>query len=263
MPQQIEGKPERRFISGAQIRAKKGDTPGIEGYGAVFNEQFDTGWGMIETILPGAFTRALKEKQDVRCLFNHNPDNLLGRTKSGTLHLQQDDHGLLFDCDSNPDARVASDVQAMVDRGDLDGCSFAFIVRECTWREEKDDKGITTFYRDISDVDLFDVGPVTYPAYEGTSVGARSFWPGGIPTEVRSRLPRLPEEGIVPSTRRDASDVDDGDICDCSCDPCKEGRCEDCSCEGDCEASNCSAEDCRCGAAARMRMRLRMAEASL
>src|SRR5438270_8135031 len=98
---------ERRFIKGGQIRAKAGDKPGIEGYAAVFNEQFDSGW-FIETIKPGAFTRALKEKQDVRCLFNHDPNNLLGRTKSGTLSLKQDDSGLSYECDLNPDTRMGS-----------------------------------------------------------------------------------------------------------------------------------------------------------
>jgi len=185
---------ERRFVKGGQVRAKSGDTPGIEGYASVFNEQFDSGW-FIETIKPTAFTRALAEKQDVRCLFNHDPNNVLGRSKSGTLRMSQDATGLHFECDTNPATRVASDVQAMVDRGDIDGCSFAFIVRKCTWREETDADGNTMDYREIEDVDLYDVGPVTYPAYEGTSVSARSaLWPNGIPDEVRGHVAALRSE---------------------------------------------------------------------
>lgn len=179
---------ERRFIKGGQMRAKDG-APGIEGYASVFNEPYDMGWGLIETIKPGAFTRALREKQDVRCLFNHDANNLLGRTKAGTLRMSQDGTGLHFDCDIDPEVSLAADVQRMIQRGDLDGCSFAFQVTKVTWREEKGADGRMISYRDIEDVDLFDVGPVTYPAYEGTSVGERSLWPDGIPAEIRSHVP--------------------------------------------------------------------------
>jgi HK97 family phage prohead protease len=147
----------------------------------------------------------LIEKQDVRCCFNHDPSNLLGRTKNNTLMLAEDNVGLHYDCDLNPDTRIAADVHAMVDRGDLDGCSFSFIVRKCTWREEADSEGLTVNYRDIEDVDLFELGPVTFPAYEGTSVGARSLslWPDGVPAEIRSHVPALKDgAGRRPTIRR-------------------------------------------------------------
>lgn len=184
---------ERRFVKAGNVRARRGDKPGIEGYASMFNEPFDNGW-FIETIVPGAFARALKEKQDVRCLFNHNPDHVLGRTKSDTLRLSEDKTGLRYECDLNAETRVAADVLAMIERGDLDGCSFAFNVNKQSWREEKDDRGHVTQYRDIEDVELFDVGPVTYPAYEGTSVSTRSLWPTGIPDEVRGHVAELRED---------------------------------------------------------------------
>lgn len=184
---------ERRFIRGGQLRAKSGDKPGIEGYAAVYNQKFDNGW-FFESIKPGAFSRALKEKQDVRCLFNHNPDNLLGRTKSNTLRMTEDDTGLHYECDTDPEIRIAADVQGMVERGDIDGCSFAFVATKQTWHEETDADGHIIQHREIEDVDLYDVGPVTYPAYEGTSVNARALWPQGIPAEVRSHVPSLRTE---------------------------------------------------------------------
>ncbi len=186
---------ERRFIQGAQIRSKRGETPGIEGVAAVYNQTYDTGW-FIETIKPGAFARALQEKQDVRCLFNHDPNNLLARTKSGTLRMTDASDGLHYDADTDPNTTMGRDVAAMIERGDLDGCSFSFNVRGDVWRHERDEdgKGETT-YRDITDLDLFDVGPVTFPAYTQTSVGvrgdARSLWPEGVPAEVRSHVPTL------------------------------------------------------------------------
>ncbi len=181
---------ERRFLQGGKLKLRSGATPGLAGYAAVFNDSYDSGW-FIETIAPGAFRRAIKEKQDVRCLFNHDANNLLGRTKSKTLTLAEDSIGLHFDCELNPDARIATEVHAMVNRGDLDGCSFAFTVRKQSWFEEKDGGGNIIQHRLIEDVDLYDVGPVTYPAYEGTSVNARALWPDGVPSEVRLRVPAL------------------------------------------------------------------------
>lgn len=235
---------ERRFVKGGEIRAKADGAPGITGYASVFNQRFDSGW-FIETIKPGAFTRALKEKQDVRCLFNHDPNNLLGRSKSGTLRMSEDETGLKFECDTDAEQSLAADVQRMVQRGDLDGCSFAFQVRAQSWREEKSDDGRTICYRDIEDVDLFDVGPVTYPAYEGTSVSERSLWPQGVPAEIRSHVPALATPADV-IAKREA-----GDECGCDCGPCSDGNCEDCDVE------DCSTMSCRCMNGERMQTHVR------
>ena len=198
---------ERRFVKGAQVRAvKSDDKPGIEGYGAVFNEEYvlyeDTGWRFVEKIKPGAFSRVLKEDgQDTRCLFNHSADNLLGRTTNKTLRMVEDDRGLKYDNDLDLRTTVAQNVQAFIDRGDLTGCSFAFTVSKQAWREETSADGkMTISTREIEEIgELFDVGPVTYPAYDGTSVASRSqaqlaemrsrlLLIDGLPAEVRSRV---------------------------------------------------------------------------
>lgn len=182
---------ERRFVRGGQIRAKKDGKPGIEGVASVYNQEFNSGY-FVERILPGAFRRVLGENPDVRCLFNHDPNNVLGRTKAKTLSLEDSDDGLRYVCETDPNTTIGRDVPAMIERGDVDGCSFAFTVGKQAWREEKDDSGNFVYYRDIEEVDeLFDVGPVTYPAYVGTSVNARSLWPAGIPEEIRSHVPQL------------------------------------------------------------------------
>jgi HK97 family phage prohead protease len=188
---------EFRIIHGTAIRAKA-DKPGIEGYAAKFNEEYDNGW-FIETIKPGAFTRAVKEKQDVRGLMNHDANLVLGRTKSGTLSLNQDATGLYFECDL-PDTQTARDLYELVKRGDIDGCSFGFQVMAQSWREAKDANGKMIQYREIEDVDLFDVGPVTFPAYPQTSVDARALFPDGVPVEVRQRIPEFAEpKEVVPA----------------------------------------------------------------
>lgn len=149
------------------VRAKA-DSPQIEGYAAVFNVSADLGF-LTERIAPGAFSRAIAEKQDVRCLFNHDPNNVLGRTKSGTLALSEDNTGLSYVCDM-PDTQIGRDVHTMITRGDVDQCSFGFIVT----KEQVSYNDDGTCVRQIQDCDLFDVSPVTYPAYESTSVEARS-----------------------------------------------------------------------------------------
>lgn len=182
---------EVRFIR-TELRAKKGATPGLEGYAAKYNsDSLDLG-GFIERINPGTFARAIRENQDVRCVFNHNADKVLGRTKSGTLRLKEDTTGLFFDVDY-PDTNDARDLATLVGRGDVDQCSFKFSVEKQNWTEEPDPADPTgkakRYVRVLEDVDLYDVGPVTFPAYPDTAVNVRSLlWPTGIPKEVQEHL---------------------------------------------------------------------------
>jgi HK97 family phage prohead protease len=179
----------------------------ITGHAAVFNQEFvlwdDESLSVVETVKPGTFSRALREKQDVRALFNHEPNNLLGRTKASTLALKQDSIGLYFDIEP-ADTQTARDVYTLVKRGDITGCSFAFTVTKENVTELKK-SGKIVRRREIEDVDLFDVGPVTYPAYSGTDVNARSMelrammFPEGVPASVLR---------LVPNFRRQP-DVDD------------------------------------------------------
>jgi HK97 family phage prohead protease len=194
-------KREVRFIKGAQIRAKKGDKQGIEGYAAVFNKRsVNLGW-FFEEIKPGAFSRAISEKQDVRCLMNHDANLLLGRTKSGTLELREDTNGLYFD-DNTPDTQNARDLHELLARGDVDGCSFSFQVMKQAWREERQADGTMLTIREIEDLDLFDVGPVTFPAYPDTSVDSRSLFPEGMPEDVLKHLPKEERERLARADKK-------------------------------------------------------------
>jgi uncharacterized protein len=222
---------ERRFIKGAEVRAKgTDDKPGIEGYAAVFNQEYvlyeDTGMRFVETIQAGAFSRTLEEDQDVRCLFNHEPDNVLGRTTNKTLRLAQDTHGLRYDNDLDARTSVGQNVRCFVQRGDVTGCSFAFTVEKQSWREEEQQGGKMTVYTRIIEkvAQTFDVGPVTYPAYEGTSVGARAAFAGTLARELRSIGGLAPELRSRMLARAKAKDEGE---CDCRCVAC--ARDSDCS----------------------------------
>jgi len=146
----------------------------ISGYAAVFNSETTIGGGFFgfrEIIAPGAFTDAIP-RDDVRALFNHDPNMLLGRTVSGTLTLSQDKRGLKYAVDL-PDTAAARDVRTLIKRGDVSGSSFGFIVTEDDWDESEVKAGKLPL-RTIRSVELYDVSPVTYPAYPKTSVSARS-----------------------------------------------------------------------------------------
>jgi HK97 family phage prohead protease len=121
-------------------------------------------------------------RDDVRALFDHNSERILGRNKSGTLRLSVDGVGLKYEIDL-PDTQTGRDIKTSVVRGDITGSSFAFSLR--------DEEGATIRYtdagvaiREIRSVKLYDVGPVTYPAYDATEAAVRS-------TNVKAMLERL------------------------------------------------------------------------
>jgi len=140
----------------------------IVGYAALFNVLSPPLWGFRERIQPGAFSKTIREA-DVRALWNHDSNLVLGRTKNGTLRLKEDDVGLGIEINP-PDTQWARDALVSIDRGDVDQMSFSFEAVRETWGTES---GHTV--RTLEEVKLFDVSPVTFPAYPQTSVQLRSI----------------------------------------------------------------------------------------
>ena len=161
---------ERRSFIVTEIRADR-DLMKITGHAAVFNQLSEDLGGFREQIAPGAFADAIKT-DDVRALFNHNPDLILGRNRSGTLKLQEDVTGLRMEIDL-PDTQLGRDVLTYIERGDVSGASFGFSVRPNGQNWAKDDEG--RVIRTLTKVRLFDVSPVTFPAYPQTDVAARDL----------------------------------------------------------------------------------------
>jgi len=162
---------ERRFISAHELRVLDTGTPRIEGYAALFNSRSEDLGGFVEEIAPGAFANAIKSS-DIRALWNHNENYVLGRVRSGTLAVSEDARGLHIVNDP-PDTQWARDLMVSLRRGDVDQMSFGFIVAKggATWREEGN-----TLVRTITNVaEVRDVSPVTFPAYTDTSVAVRSL----------------------------------------------------------------------------------------
>ncbi|MCW7552142.1 HK97 family phage prohead protease [Endozoicomonas gorgoniicola] len=140
----------------------------ISGYAAMFNSLSENLGGFREQIAPGAFDQVMQD--DVRALFNHEPHLILGRTTADTLQLSLDDTGLRYRIDP-PDTQYARDLIKSIERGDVTQSSFAFWVEDDSWDEDKDGRVIRTVKKFRR---LYDISPVTYPAYPDTSVAARS-----------------------------------------------------------------------------------------
>ncbi len=152
------------------VRKEDGALPKIEGYAAVFNTDSED-MGFVERIAPGAFKKALK-RSDARALFNHDPNYVLGRQSSGTLSLKEDKNGLWMSV-RPPDTQLIRDmVLSPIERGDINQQSFGFTIEEDEWKGLDSDVPTRTI-KQVQEV--FDVSPVTYPAYQDTSVGLRSL----------------------------------------------------------------------------------------
>lgn len=149
----------------------------ISGIAAAYNTLSQNLGGFKEKIAPGAFARSLREKADVKCLLNHDPSLLLGRTKSGTLVLSDSPQGLRFVCQLDRTNSDHVNTYSAVKRGDFSECSFAFTVPAGGDSWDDSDKPDLAVYaiRTLRDVNLMDVSCVAYPAYaQGTSASARA-----------------------------------------------------------------------------------------
>jgi HK97 family phage prohead protease len=158
----------RSFTTELRMETRDDGTQTVVGYASVFNTLSENLGGFREQIAPEAFNNVMGD--DVRALFNHDPNYVLGRTKSGTLSLGVDTTGLRYEF-TPPDTTFARDLTESLKRGDIDQSSFAFMVEADEWDESGD-----TPIRTITKVSrLLDVSPVTYPAYPDASVGLRSL----------------------------------------------------------------------------------------
>jgi uncharacterized protein len=184
-------KREFRTIAAAEIRSSDNNT--LSGYAAVFDSPSEDLGGFTEIIKPGAFTRCLGEQPDIRCLSNHDTSAILGRTRSGTLQVREDDRGLYFEC-SLPDTTTARDLAVSVKRGDVTGMSFGFYCLQDEWT--RSDSGAMS--RNLTDCEVFEVSICGFPAYPATTVSARSLWPDGVPEVVEQRTKEQPQEIVEP-----------------------------------------------------------------
>lgn len=180
---------ERRTVSEA-VEFRDNEAGGVTafGYAARFDSRSQNLGGFVERIAPGAFKQTLQEA-DVRGLFNHDPNYVLGRNRAGTLRMHEDDVGLAYEIDL-PNTSAGRDVAELLRRGDVSGSSFGFRMIDEEWGET--DSGFPE--RTVKVAALRDVGPVTFPAYTAAESALRSL------AEVRG----LPLEELVAAGEADS-----------------------------------------------------------
>lgn len=149
------------------VEKREDESRFIRGHAAVFNQIESGGW-YREQVAPGAFKNSLKQ-DDIRALWNHKTEFVLGRNKAGTLSLKEDDTGLYVEINP-PDTQIGRDAIVSIDRGDVSQMSFGFIVKKATWTEFEDEDDLRT----IEDVELWEVSPVTFPFYPQTDVSVKA-----------------------------------------------------------------------------------------
>lgn len=162
---------ERRFkVGDIQFRAsgEGEDTGGLVGYASVFDREYEV-MGFREVVRRGAFKDSISGG-DVRALWNHDSSGVLGRQKSGTLKIREDEVGLRVEIDP-PDTQLGRDALELVRRGDVDQMSIGFFVEEETWKKaaRKGDLPL----RELNKANLEEVSIVAFPASEATSIQAR------------------------------------------------------------------------------------------
>jgi HK97 family phage prohead protease len=136
------------------------------GVAAPFSKPTDIGGMFREVILPGCFTATLAKRADVLALFSHRSDQLLGRTRSGTLRLSEGAGGLEYSLEL-PATSLGNDVLALAQRNDLGGMSFAFTSDSENWPNPQT--------RQLRAVTLHEISVIPgHPAYDGTSIALRA-----------------------------------------------------------------------------------------
>jgi HK97 family phage prohead protease len=176
----------RELVTGTmEIRENENGVRTISGYAVKWemkSEQMGYWTRFREQFKKGAFTESLTN-DDQRALWSHNPSQVLGRTKNGTLRLYEDDIGLRFELDL-PNTTLGQDTYETIKRGDVDGVSFGFQMQKQEWDESDPDNIV----RSVLQAQLLEISPVAFPAYPDSQVSARSNDPYQMHVEERKKM---------------------------------------------------------------------------
>jgi hypothetical protein len=168
MTEKIETR--RLTVNDFEVRqGPAGDGMSFSGYAAVFNSDSEP-LPFIERIMPGAFRKSLKSRNNIRMYLNHDSSMLLATSRAKTLRLEEDQRGLKVEADL-PDTTIGRDLSTLIQRGDVDSMSFGFSVppKGDSWSEDGS-------VRELKEVRLYEVSVVTgFPAYQATSASVRSL----------------------------------------------------------------------------------------
>lgn len=193
---------EQRYIKFSEVSTRSDDngSPILEGFFVRYDDVYEVGPGATESIAPGAFTDSIHG--DVRALYNHNTDVVLGRTSAGTLQLEDRSEGLWGRITVNPKDSQAMNVYERIARGDIDGCSFGFDIEKQS-TDVREDGSVHWTIEKVNP--LYEVSPVAFPAYEATSIHARDK----DLEEIRSRQAEAWRERMKARLKNGTESTDD------------------------------------------------------
>jgi len=159
------------------------DAPIITGHAAVFNSEAHN-----EVIRKGAFSKTLKESENIRALWDHDSGKPLASTGNGTLALEEDKHGLRFEMRPDPKTSMGQDAIQNIRSGLITGMSFGFETIQDKVTKRGGDNS-EDYLRELLEVRLFEVSPVTFPWYENTDVTVKALQDAGVdPLQLREAL---------------------------------------------------------------------------
>ena len=162
---------ELRQVPGLEVRAEGDGVPIIAGRGIPYGEWSEDLGGFRERLLPGSFRESMAD-DDIRALFNHDPNIVLGRKSNGTLRLSESERGVFYEVDVNTDDADAMSAVARIRRGDITGNSFGFYIEGRDDQEWEERDGM--MWRTIKRGRMRELGPQTFPAYPQSDVAVRS-----------------------------------------------------------------------------------------
>lgn len=179
-----------------EVREEMSKPPRLVGYASLFDSETEIMGLWREKVAPGAYKKTIKEN-DIRALWNHNSDLVLGRNKANTLRLEEDKKGLRVEI-IPPDTQAGRDAITSIKRQDVSQMSIAFVPIKQEWIQPENSTDLPS--RIIKEARLFEVSPVTFPAFEDTSIATRSklFKSGkeNDPVEEAYRLLECAERGM-------------------------------------------------------------------
>lgn len=155
----------------------------IKGRPAVYGSLSKDLGGFREVLMPGCFDESLDDPE-IYATFNHNDSAIIGRVSAGTLQVGSDNVGLTMRCEL-PQNTLGRDLYESIQRGDISKMSFGMLVADDSWDTDKDEDGSEFDRRSVKKARIFEVSPVTTPAYSASSVSARSLFPDGAPERVK------------------------------------------------------------------------------
>jgi len=190
---------EKRIIylrSQFEAREEQNGEKILDGLFIPYNQETELWRGFYEEIASGAFTESLRNS-DIRVLYNHNSDIVLGREKSHTAVISERSDGVYCKISINQSDTEALNIYERVKRGDISGNSFGFYPTKEIYR----DKGNDEIKVVVTEGELVELSVCPFPAYEQTNISARKkSYEEYLETNLRAKkselLERLKKNGV-------------------------------------------------------------------